>query len=188
MRTHDRIDDAPTPLTLGRLREGELPPEPVLVSFMDLAPVASRQHLRFPMRDSMNPEHLPTEEALRAFLAAAHPAVSARPSYWHCRAGHNCAAFGVAAYLHLYRGMSISGAIERLRGRRDPRVLCNPLLEGTLRGWFGTRAEQGFRPPTVEEMLRRRGQPAIPTVLHEPIPMDEAEGLAPFQVLQFASA
>jgi hypothetical protein len=137
---------------------GEIPREPVLVSFVIEPPRHEGLHFHFPMRDSMNPALLPTQES----------------SYWHCHAGQNRSAFGLAAYLHLFRDMTISDAIEQMRRRRDVRVLCNPLFEATLRSWFGTPAEQTFRSPTVEDLQRRWGIPAIPTLDDDPIPLGEA--------------
>jgi protein-tyrosine phosphatase len=146
----------------------------VLVSFVVETPLHEGPHFHFPMRDSMNPALLPTREELVAFLRSVHPAVSQHASYWHCHAGQNRSAFGLAAYLHLFRGMTLSDAIEQMRQRRGDRILCNPLFEATLRGWFGTPAEQTFRSPTVEDLRRRWGLPAIPTLDDEPIPLEEA--------------
>lgn len=177
MRSHDRIHELPTAITLGRRPTAETPLTPVLVSFVLEPPVHEGLHFHLPMRDSMNPALLPTREALVRFLESLHPEVSQHASYWHCHAGQNRSAFGLAAYLHLFRALAISDAIELMRTRRDGRVLCNPLFEATLRSWFGTPAEQTFRSPTVEDLQRRWGLPAIPTLDDEPIPLGEAAPL-----------
>lgn len=190
MQPWNDIDKHPTPIALGRLPEPGIPDSPVLVCFVVEAPPPGELHFHFPMRDSMNPALLPTREELVSFLEHIHPAVSRRASYWYCRAGQNRSAFGLAAYLHLFRGMAISDAIERMRMLRDRRVLCNPLFESSLRGWFGTPAEQTFRPPTVEDLHLRWGLPAIPTLDDEPIPLGEAsmpegEEGTPFEIFDF---
>lgn len=193
MRPHDRIHELPATITLGRRPSAETPPAPVRVSFVPEPPVHDGLHFSFPMRDSMNPLLLPTREELVHFLESVHPMSSRHASYWYCHAGQNRSAFGLAAYLHLFRGLAISDGIELLRARRDVRVLCNPLFETTLRSWFGTSAEQTFLSPTVESLQRRWGLQAIPTLDDEPIPLGEAAPLGPgdggvFEVLDFGAA
>lgn len=187
MRHCDGIHEAPALIVLGQRPAYTMPPrEPVLVSFVPHPVAPDRVHFSFPMLDSLSPSELPSREALEHFLASVHPAVSRQASYWHCHAGLNRSAFGLAAYLHRYRGLRISAAIALLRERRDEQVLCNELFEATLRAWYGAPDEQDFVSPLRDELLGRFGIFSLARHDPEPIPLDEAGDEEVFELLDLS--
>lgn len=145
---------------------GELPghwndvAEPVVVNLCGVLPSgtpARGQSVHvFPLVDVQDPEILPLRADLEALLDDVHSSIGDRASYWHCHAGINRSGFAVAAYLHRHRGLRISAAIERLREKRSPMVLCNSLFEATLRQWYGGADEQHFEPISFERWVRAR--------------------------------
>jgi protein-tyrosine phosphatase len=108
------------------------------------------------MQDDPDPALLPSRDDIERFLAVVHPFASAEATYWHCQAGINRSSMLVAAYLHLYRGKTISEAIAHLRKERSEMVLCNATFERTLREWYGMPDEQDFEPFDIETWLRER--------------------------------
>ena len=110
------------------------------------------------LQDSLDPEALVAQSVLERFLCGVHAFAADQPSYWHCREGVNRSAFALAAYLHLYRGLRISSAIDRLRTCRSPLVLCNTLFEETLRTWYGDADEQDFSRTRFAEVLKQRSK------------------------------
>lgn len=159
------VSTDPTPLYMG-----ELPwdyadvPAPVVVNLCGVFPRSAPLGtivLAFPMHDTLDPELLPPRSHFEAFVDTVHAWAERQPTYWHCHAGINRSGMAVAAYLHRYRGLSISQAIDNLRRRRSGLVLCNNVFERTLREWYGGPHEQAFEPVGEEVWARehtgRRG-------------------------------
>ena len=92
--------------------------------------------MHFSMLDIEEDEQVPDRERMEAFLGAVDTFACAGSSLWHCAAGINRSAFFLAAYLHLYRDMTIEEAIELLRERRDSMVLNNRVFHDTLIKWY----------------------------------------------------
>ena len=155
---HHLVSDEPTPIYMGELpRDWEEIPAPVVVNMCGMSPGGApygRVVLGMPMLDSLEESLLPERDALERFLASVHLHAKEAGSYWHCHAGINRSGLALASYLHLYRGMRISAAIDNLRTRRSGMVLCNQLFERTLRLWYGESDEQDFDPTSIESYLR----------------------------------
>jgi protein-tyrosine phosphatase len=154
------VSTEPTPLYMG-----ELPPDygdapaPVIVNLCGVFPRNAPLGvvvLSLPMHDTLEAEFVPARADLERFLRAVDHFAVDGPTYWHCHAGINRSGLAVASYLHLYRDLTISQAIENLRLRRSGMVLCNSLFERTLRAWYGTASEQEFQPFSLEMWLRER--------------------------------
>ena len=109
--------------------------------------------LALPFLDVPDATMLPARADVERFLDGVDVHAKADGTYWHCHAGINRASFVAAAYMHRHRGMRISQAIDTLRERRSPLVLCNPVFERVLREWFGDAEEQEFEPFTMERYL-----------------------------------
>ena len=157
---HHLISTDPAPLYMGELpRYYSQVPTEVIINLCGMQPNGSPYGnivLSFPMLDSLETDMLTSRERLERFLAAVHAQASQVPTYWHCHAGINRSGLAVAAYLHLYRGYTISDAIHTLRIRRTAMVLCNSLFEKTLREWYGGPDEKEFAPVDIEKYLRER--------------------------------
>ncbi len=142
------IHTDPNPIRLGPAPDPYTPPyESVWVSFIPVEPDPGVIHHTLVMHDTLEPERMPTRAGIEAFLDRVHRDAVSRPSYWHCFAGINRSAFGLAAYLYRFRGMRISEAIATLRERRGRMILSNSLFEARLRGWYGAPAEHEFANP-----------------------------------------
>lgn len=146
---HHLILDTPHPLYVGELpARWDTVPAPVVVNLCGVYPTGDPQgRLVFglPLLDVLDSALAPTREMLEAFLAEVNVEAAHAPSYWHCHAGINRSNLAAAAYLHLYLGYRISDAIQLLRDRRTPVVLCNHRFEGLLRRWYGGPDEQAFK-------------------------------------------
>ena len=160
---YHRVHRAPTDIFLGELpRVWADAPAALLLNFCPDSPSGprgDRRSISLPLHDTVEAERSPNRSELEHFLQQVHPLVHQQPSYWHCHAGINRSSFALAAYLHLYRGLSISGAIQSLRIQRSPRVLCNYSFESLLRKWYGTEAEQDFprmERETTEQLRNKR--------------------------------
>lgn len=162
---HERIDhhlvsSDPAPLYMGELprRYDEIPTH-VVLNLCGVYPAGEpwgRIVLSMPMLDVIDPSLLPARQTIERFLHTAHVYAAEQPTYWHCHAGLNRSGLAVAAYLHLYRGLRISQAIQHIRASRSPMVLCNSFFEKTLREWYGTPDEQAFEPFSLEKYLAER--------------------------------
>lgn len=157
---HHQVLDKPHPLYMGELpRDYGDVPAPVVINVCGVFPPSAPLGmvvLGLPLYDCLDPELQPQRIELEAFLQTAHIQVSRRPSYWHCHAGLNRSGLALAGYLHLYHGMRISDAIDYLRERRSPMVLCNSSFERLLRTWYGTAEEQDFQSVPLDQWLRHR--------------------------------
>lgn len=141
---------------------GELPrsyalvPAPVVINVCGVYPEVEppvRVVLSLPFLDVPDESMLPSRGEIEQFLAGVHSHAIDQPTYWHCHAGINRANFLAAAYLHLYRDLSISDAITQLREARSPMVLCNNVFERVLRTWYGGDDEQAFEPFSFDDYL-----------------------------------
>jgi len=154
------IHSEPAALYMGELpRRWQQTPAPVVVNLCGMFPMGNpigRVVFGLPMLDLQDPDAVPDRGEVESFLGAVHEHCEAGASYWHCHAGINRSGFGVCAYLHRHRGLSISDAIGLVRSRRDPMVLCNAVFEQTLRKWYGGPSEQDFEPVTMEAYLAAR--------------------------------
>lgn len=158
-KDYDQIIVNPVPIYMGAFPITVQPPAPVVINLCGdrtFDPSWGQIVLAMPMRDSPRSEDLPERDQLEHFLAAVHIFTRREPSYWHCLAGLNRSGLALSAYLHLFWGMPISQAINLLREKRSPWVLCNPLFESTLRAWYGTDEEQEFTPISFDDYLRER--------------------------------
>lgn len=144
---------------------GELPrryddvPARVIVNLCDAWPSGSprgRTLFGFPMIDVLDADHMPKRRHLEGFVDAVHTHAAHEASYWHCHAGLNRSGLAVAVYLCRHRGMRISEAIDTMRQRRNPMVLCNALFERRLREWYGDEDEQDFEVRSLEDYLDGR--------------------------------
>jgi len=154
---HHLIHEHPTPIFVGELPRtyGQVP-APVVVNLCGVYPPVQppvRTVLSLPFADVPDEAHMPSRTQVERFLAAVHVHAATGATYWHCHAGINRSSFVVAAYLHLYRGMRISDAIETLRERRSRMALCNNVFERALREWYGGPDEQAFRTFSMEDYL-----------------------------------
>lgn len=157
---HHLVHEDPQPLFMGELppRWDDIP-APVVVNLCGVYPTGDpdgRQVLGMPLLDVLDRTMAPTRDALERFLASAHSLASGQASYWHCHAGINRSGLAVASYLHLYRGMRISDAIQSLRDKRSEMVLCNHVFEGLLREWYGGPDEQEFQRFDLQTYMRER--------------------------------
>lgn len=157
---YDLILNSPHPIYMGRLPASYT--EINVTSFVNLCgltpgkpPVHSAVFIHS-LVDSLDPALQPRQEALENFLAAVHKLTSTGSSYWHCYAGLNRSGFALAAYLHLYHNHKISDAIDLLREKRSPLVLCNSHFEGMLRQWYGTKEEQNFESASEDAYYKHR--------------------------------
>jgi protein-tyrosine phosphatase len=158
---HHLVHTEPTPVWMGELPDdyGEIP-APIVVNLCGVFPRGAPLGLTvlgFPMHDTVDPEMVPPRGALERFLGAVNRFAEQEPTYWHCHAGINRSGFALAAYLHLYRDLTISQAIENLRRRRSGMVLCNSLFERLLREWYGSRQEQEFEPFSFDTWKKEKG-------------------------------
>lgn len=151
------ISEDPVPIYMGELpRDYSMVPAPVVVNLCGVFPQAVppvRVVHSMPLVDSLDVALLPSKDDVDRFLEAVHVHAQDLPSYWHCHAGINRSGFTLAAYLHRYRGLTISSSIALLRYRRSGMVLCNNVFERTLRSWYGTPDEQTFERFTLEAYL-----------------------------------
>ena len=157
---HHLVSTEPTPLYMGEIpRDYADAPAPVVVNLCGVFPRIvpfGYTVLSLPMHDTLELELIPERAEIERFLHGVHRFAEHEPSYWHCHAGINRSGFAVAAYLHLYRGLTISQAIENLRRRRSGMVLCNSVFEGLLREWYGGPEEQDFEPFSFQTYLKER--------------------------------
>lgn len=157
---HHLVHTEPTPMYMGELPSDYADqPAPIVVNLCGVFPRSAPLGvtvLAFPMHDTVDPTLVPERAELERFLGAVHRFGEHEPSYWHCHAGLNRSGLALAAYLHLYRSLTISQAIANLRKRRSGMVLCNALFEKMLRDWYGTEAEQAFTPFSLETWRRER--------------------------------
>jgi len=154
------VSDGPTPLFMGELpRDYDEVPARVVLNMCGVHPPGQafgRVVHTMPLLDVLDADLAPARAQLERFLEAADLYASSEPTYWHCHAGLNRSGLAVGAYLHLYRNMRISDAIDSMRKVRTPLVLCNAHFEGLLRSWYGAADEQDFTPIDVEQYLRER--------------------------------
>jgi len=154
---HHLIHEHPTSIFVGELPQTYAQvPAPVVVNLCGVYPPVQppvRTVLSLPFADVPDVAYMPSRNQVERFLAAVHTHASSKATYWHCHAGINRSSFVVAAYLHLYRGMRISDAIETLRARRSRMVLCNNVFESSLREWYGGPDEQAFQQFSMEDYL-----------------------------------
>ena len=144
------VSEDPVPLFMGELpREWTDIPARVVVNLCGVFPWGDpfgRIVMTLPMLDALEDRLMPSREEIERFVDGLHAWASNEPTYWHCHAGLNRSGIAVATYLHRHRGMRISDAIEHLRARRSPMVLCNSTFERCLRAWYGAPDEQDFTP------------------------------------------
>src|SRR5688572_31568879 len=111
---HHLVSTEPTPVYMGELPDDYCDvPAPIVVNLCGVFPRAAPQGtlvFSLPMHDALEPELAPTRPELEKFLAVVHVYAAEEPSYWHCHAGINRSGFALGAYLHLYRGFTISQA------------------------------------------------------------------------------
>jgi hypothetical protein len=154
---HHLIHEHPAPIFVGELpRTYAQVPAPVVVNLCGVYPPVKppvRTILSLPFADVPDASYMPTRNHIERFLTAVHVHAASGPTYWHCHAGINRSSFVVAAYLHLYRGMRISDAIDTLRERRSRMALCNNVFERSLREWYGGPDEQEFKQFSMEDYL-----------------------------------
>lgn len=155
-----QVHAGPHPIYLGELpRVWDEIPAAVVLNLCGVYPSGDpggRLVLGLPMLDVLDRSVAPSRAELERFVDSAHELVVRGPSYWHCHAGINRSSFALAAYLHLHHGMRISNAIQQLRDRRIPMVLCNHVFEGLLREWYGGPDEQEFQRFDLTTYLRER--------------------------------
>lgn len=165
MTTADRLDHhlvstEPSPLFMGELPQDYADaPAPVIVNVCGVFPRVvpfGLTVLGLPMHDTLDLDLIPERPEIERFLHGVHRFAEHAPTYWHCHAGINRSGFVVAAYLHLFRGLTISQSIDNLRKRRSGMVLCNSVFEGLLREWYGGPEEQAFEPFSFERYARGR--------------------------------
>lgn len=156
----DRILQEPVPVYMGPLPvQYEDIPAKVVINMCGEFPsgdAGAYMTLSMPLFDVQDSQFLPDRGEFERFLQEVHRYAADQPSYWHCHAGINRSGLALAAYLTLYRDLRISNAIQLLRRRRSPLVLCNSLFERTLRQWYGGPDEQHFEPFSVEAYLAGR--------------------------------
>ena len=154
------VSSDPAPLYMGELPRSyeEQPARAVMNLCGAYPPGQAFGHVVHTMAllDVLDEAFAPARKQLEQFLDAAHLYAAHEPTYWHCHAGLNRSGLAVAAYLHRHRGLRISDAIERLRTRRTPMVLCNSRFEGMLRTWYGDDDEQDFEEVDMEAFLSHR--------------------------------
>jgi hypothetical protein len=155
------VSDEPAQLFMGELpRRWEEVPTRVVVNLCGVYPVGEpygRIVHGMALLDVLDPQLVPARETFESFLDAVHIYAGSEATYWHCHAGINRSGLAVAAYLHRYRGLRISDAIDHLRRTRTPMVLCNNVFERTLRDWYGDDDEQDFDVVPIDTYLARRG-------------------------------
>lgn len=156
----DRIVKGPPPIYMGPLpADWSAIPAPVVINMCGVfphGPPPSHEVFAIALHDVQEESALPARATFERFLASIHSAASKQPSYWHCHAGLNRSGLALGAYLHLYHGYRISDAIQTMRDRRSPLVLCNAQFEGALRRWYGEEDEQEFVPVDVDAWMRER--------------------------------
>lgn len=133
------VHDDPFPIAMGSdpddywydfMREFRL-----IVNLTDRAGHETVPHamvMHYSMLDMDEEEYVPEQEQSEHFLWAVHVFASTGPSYWHCAAGLNRSGYMLAAYLHLYRQLTIEDSIALLRKKRSRHVLCNKVFENAL--------------------------------------------------------
>jgi hypothetical protein len=145
---HHLVSHQPVPLYMGALpSHWDDVPTRVVINMCGLFPLGSANRrivYTMPMMDVADEDLMPSRTAIESFVDTVHEYALYEPTYWHCHAGLNRSGLVVACYLHRYRGMRISHAIEHMRRVRSPLVLCNPLFERRLREWYGGADEQDF--------------------------------------------
>jgi protein-tyrosine phosphatase len=157
---YDRILEEPVPVYMGPLPVcyADIPAKVVINMCGEYPTGEASGHmtLAMPLFDVQETKFLPDRGEFERFLQEVHKYAADQPSYWHCHAGINRSGLALAAYLAIYRELKISEAIQLLRRRRSPLVLCNSLFERTLRKWYGGPDEQRFEPFSVEAYLAGR--------------------------------
>jgi hypothetical protein len=140
------VDDDPAPLYMGALPETwDQVPARVVVNLCGMFPEGSARRRivhALPLVDVADEAAVPPKTRLEGFVDAVHAYAAQEPTYWHCHAGLNRSGLLVALYLHRHRGYRISEAIDLLRQRRSPLVLCNPVFDRRLREWYGDADER----------------------------------------------
>jgi hypothetical protein len=168
---HHLICDDPAPLFMGALPDTwEHVPARVVVNLCGMFPDGSARRRivhALPLVDVADLAAVPPKERLESFVDAIHAYAAHEPTYWHCHAGLNRSGLVVALYLHRHRGYRISDAIDTMRTRRSPLVLCNPVFEQRLRDWYGDPDERAL--PVVTSIIEEEVVQAVP-VAAEPDP------------------
>ena len=154
------VSESPAPLFMGELpRDWQDIPARVVVNLCGVFPWGEpfgRVVLSLPMLDALENALMPCRADIERFVDSVHPWASHEPTYWHCHAGLNRSGVCVASYLHRYRGMRISDAINHMRSARHPMVLCNATFERSLRDWYGDEDEQDFEAFDMQTWLEER--------------------------------
>jgi len=140
------VSDDPTPLYMGALPDTwDQVPARVVVNLCGMFPEGSARRRivhALPLVDVADEAAVPPRERLEGFVDAVHAYAAHEATYWHCHAGLNRSGLLVALYLHRHRDLRISEAIDQLRAKRSPLVLCNPVFERRLRMWYGDADEK----------------------------------------------
>lgn len=93
----------------------------------ELGPNTDRLQVRL-----FDANEMPDEDIVRSLATIVNNQRVEKKVFVHCQAGLNRSGLITATAL-VQAGMSPAGAITRLRTKRDPHVLCNPVFEQYIR-------------------------------------------------------